>query len=968
MKSNKNISNISESAEDSGVLLLALKSALNPENLISDDLWFNWSKRLAEFPFSSELVCKVASKNHLPWPAAKEFATFDDYLGMPLKKISKMLGRKSQRTLLLCVANAALNILPEYEPVRTEVSDVTRDVTLEEFYKLEDTVDLISSETWDEWTELLLESSDRTRFISDIVDELGSLYWQARWKSEKISDYCRFSLDKIREINTPGKNRTIVICVAKAATDAIAKQNSGDRKNARPITINIPRPVLPETPASGNAQSNDTISASTDLNGNFPKQLLLSSHSTDFHSNFDRIIIDNLSTQPKRPDPDSFWIPQGQTITIGCYSCYSISDGFVYVGSNLKSVHGKSKEPSLIDDSLAIGGVPDHRGKYLSSNSYSRIYDRCRAAYLIWLSTGRKDPKAYIGYVLLFFYGLERRVLADTKDSAYARSEVPAIFSEVKRLLSIYGEEVSFHKYAVKFLDFIFKIALSQNSNGSFSLYADWALACAENDLSMPRRMSVQRCPDEFRELCKIRYNEKFGDGVTLLPNKKCVRATYAPASLSFRGLVELPDQYLPDIAEISELSSQISIMVTNCADELEAYSSYLAKKPHDRDSIGAISYLPVTLLKKQFGAELQLLIKRVEEHISPVDMVSLPFSSLLPNISPINLNDLGGEDVADFASLLGRFNVGIEPDPRFVNFIPGPEQNVILFKIAENAPSSASTEYSAATTILHLAFAVAGGAFNVNEERHVEEYIETWIQHLSANEKTRLRLHYQWLKFSLPDLDCLINKRIKLLIHPNQKESLGRFLVGVANSNGNIDSDKLKILKQIYEILSLNTRSLYNQTRSAVSQPVTIQAADAGIQRGFTIPAPPRPEENFTLDMDSIEEKIAETKAVSAILNNIFSDEEQTSVLKSLTELPTLPVSSIGLDADAFTFMQVLASKLVWGREELETLAAEHNLMLDGTLDSINDASYGHFGSPFFDGEDPIEIDPVIMNKMLSV
>lgn len=68
MKSNKNISNISESDEDTEGMLLALKSALNPEDLISDELWFSWSKRLAGFPFSSELVCKIASKNHFGGP------------------------------------------------------------------------------------------------------------------------------------------------------------------------------------------------------------------------------------------------------------------------------------------------------------------------------------------------------------------------------------------------------------------------------------------------------------------------------------------------------------------------------------------------------------------------------------------------------------------------------------------------------------------------------------------------------------------------------------------------------------------------------------------------------------------------------------------------------------------------------------------------------------------------------------
>ncbi len=153
--------------------------------------------------------------------------------------------------------------------------------------------------------------------------------------------------------------------------------------------------------------------------------------------------------------------------------------------------------------------------------------------------------------------------------------------------------------------------------------------------------------------------------------------------------------------------------------------------------------------------------------------------------------------------------------------------------------------------------------------------------------------------------------------------------------------------------------------TLSSANEPVTIQTANSGPPRGFAIPVSPRSAENLTLDMDSIEAKIAETKVVSTILNNIFSDSEQSSAINPLTELPTPPVSFIGLDAEAFTFMQLLASKLVWEREELETLAAEHNLMLDGTLDSISDASYSHFGSPFFEGDDPIEIDPGVVDRL---
>ena len=55
---------------------------------------------------------------------------------------------------------------------------------------------------------------------------------------------------------------------------------------------------------------------------------------------------------------------------------------------------------------------------------------------------------------------------------------------------------------------------------------------------------------------------------------------------------------------------------------------------------------------------------------------------------------------------------------------------------------------------------------------------------------------------------------------------------------------------------------------------------------------------------------------------------------------------------------MKELACKLIWTREELEKLAAVHSLMLDGTLESINDASLDHFGDLFFEGDDPVIIN----------
>ena len=55
---------------------------------------------------------------------------------------------------------------------------------------------------------------------------------------------------------------------------------------------------------------------------------------------------------------------------------------------------------------------PDWEGRGLSYwPAYASIPSASRAAYLGWLADGRRFPAAPIGYVFLFFYGLERRTL-----------------------------------------------------------------------------------------------------------------------------------------------------------------------------------------------------------------------------------------------------------------------------------------------------------------------------------------------------------------------------------------------------------------------------------------------------------------------------------------------------------------------------------------------------------------------------
>ena len=81
---------------------------------------------------------------------------------------------------------------------------------------------------------------------------------------------------------------------------------------------------------------------------------------------------------------------------------------------------------------------------------YSNLEPEARATYLDWLADGRSDPSCNTNYMLLYFYGLERRFLVDGPD----KEERLEILEEVKRLKKLYSHSNPAQIYLGAFIEF----------------------------------------------------------------------------------------------------------------------------------------------------------------------------------------------------------------------------------------------------------------------------------------------------------------------------------------------------------------------------------------------------------------------------------------------------------------------------------------------------------------------------------
>ncbi|MCI0720148.1 MAG: TerB N-terminal domain-containing protein, partial [Acidobacteria bacterium] len=616
----------------------------------------------------------------------------------------------------------------------------------------------------------------------------------------------------------------------------------------------------------------------------------------------------------------------------------------------------------------------------------------CRAAYLEWLAAGRRDPSAYIGYVFLFFYGLERRALADTRRSPQAKQDIPAIIREVEELLQVYGGNSSFRGYASQFLD-VLKLVQAEGGGveppmerpsyelpisvrvgvGRFvaagkPLPADWALSWFLTHPETYLRTPAKRCAREFRELFRTRYSRAFGDGLVLKPNRSKLKLAIRPASASFGGEVTVNTD-LPDIAALTAPLAKLREIGDSCEADLDAFSRWVGRNPEAPKTVAAAALLPSELAKTHESQEARGLWDWIDKTLGPHDRALCETDDLLQHCASFGSGKLAKSEAVLLAQLLEKGTYGIEPDVRFGGAPLAPGGKAMIFKLPADAAPIASPQYTAATVLLHLAVAIsaADGSISAAEEKHFEEHMQRSLA-LSSAERIRLSAHLSWLMQSRPSL-TLVRKRLEAL-DLQQRRSMAEFVIGVAGADGQISPEEIRTLGKIYPLLGFAADDIYGHVHAMATgtaagveggEPVPITMAQPSA--GYAIPADPGTAEAVHLDLAAVKRKFAESAKISAILDDIFTDDEAGSIAQ-----PVALLSPTGrVPAAHGTLLSRLVERPEWNRLDFERIAAECKLLPDGAIDTLNEVAFEVTGVPVIEGDDPIQIDSATAKELLT-
>lgn len=691
---------------------------------------------------------------------------------------------------------------------------------------------------------------------------------------------------------------------------------------------------------------------------------------------------------------EACWVPLGQVANVAGVQL----PGGVYVGRALPGFrHGP--DPALINPQLKVDrNRPDTQGQTMGYwPSYSEISPQARGAYLSWLAAGRPGG-AYIGYVFLWFYGVERRVLVDAAHSTAAAQEVPELIAEVERLLELYADNGSFRSYASDFLgaarliagldtDSItpprqrsgwdlpidVKLVIGDLIADGKPIPAEWALAWLVCHPEVRLRTPATRCVDECAELFAIRYREQFGAGLKVKPNKTRLKLHYRPASASFGGRIELSVGELPDISRLSAPVTKLRKVAEQVIDELDAFSRHLGRRG-ERSSLEAQALLPPELIDRNgpaaaFLADVSSLSGDQDHALVDAHEIIARWPSATPG-------KLTKKEASALATLLAAGGLGIEPDVRFGGANLSRTDTAVVFRLPSGSHHDITDRFTAATMLMHVAAAVATANDVVaeEEERHLEEHLETSLN-LDEPERVRLRAHLKWLLAARPSLTGM-KKRLETLTPP-QREQVGRFLIGVAGADGYVHPDQLKMLAKLYPMLGLDPDDLYADvhalTVSAPAADTPVQVVDADPAATHTIPAPPAPDAPgpLTLAPEKVAAIMAETETVAAALGAVFDETDDPAEVESdmddVADEGDAEGTIAGLDEAHSILLVRLAERPVWTRAEFEELNQRLGLLPAGAMETLNEAAFTACDEPMLEGSDPVEVNDYAVEELLA-
>lgn len=651
---------------------------------------------------------------------------------------------------------------------------------------------------------------------------------------------------------------------------------------------------------------------------------------------------------------------------------YKITNPMIYISN-----YTDYQIPFMVSNNAKVefDGINNERLNYWPS--FTGLTPLQKGLFVKWLATGKKDSGIDIGYVFIYYYGLEYRALKEQQN-------LEEILFELIRLAKIYDNH-SFQNYSLSLISYlIYKIkyfseekksaiinfiknipygyyidkeSLILNLTGNVSFDYDSAVKkLTYND----NRFNIQGRKKEIFVYYVSKIINSFKDSTNLF-YKKSVQFNYYQAS-SMRFNFQPVEYY-----EIVPSDTFISIY-RSCKKKWNScrFPNSIRKFDGTSEKLCEIEkyVLLPEKLKKEIDNPMQKLFDTYMENQSTFTIKKLI------ELTGIKFPEKHTLSHSKFlVECYESAGYAIEPDARVLNKSYNLEQKVKVFK-PEKIESQDSINYLIPAIYLDSGFQIALEDTKLLdiEKNYIIQYVLNNFA-LTPSARERLKYKAELIEESHDIATSDITKKLVSRINDINLEKFCKYLISVAASDNMVQPEEYKLLKKYFKKLGLADDYLDRLLNEITSEEnIIVKSPSSKTKKGSKIPTKPVESKiQISLNKEKISNLMVDTKEIQSVLNTIFEEESQTEISKETDKLQNNENSDT-IDEKYLEFAKIILEKEEWETIELKNICSNLKLMLNNAIDKINEWADNEFGDFLIeDNGNKINLNSEIMQAVQS-
>jgi len=649
---------------------------------------------------------------------------------------------------------------------------------------------------------------------------------------------------------------------------------------------------------------------------------------------------------------------------------YTIVDPLIYTSEYTPNEFSYPFVISLISKPDFSGNDENELGYWPRFSSLSNLQ---KGKFIKWLANGKKDP-IDIGYVFIYYYGLEHRALVEQKDHK-------VILFELIRLYNIYSDNFSFSNYSTNYISYlILKINNFTPEENDFLI---------QYITTLPRDYRNIPVSDLLYKLTKETYNFSksalpsiidkllYSDYQFNLGKRQRELFTYyIEKEIEVLNLPELytetdasfvynhasPHSFTVPPVQYKSLAPVLEIKATyqSCKGKWKrGFQNVTIRKIGSSNDVltdvEKCAYLSSNLKFNGNNPKKEFFDAKIQNN-NVIEIGTLLEFLDFPENEKLTIRQ--SEFLVDCCESLGY---KIEPSAYLVNRAYKSTDKVILFT-STHKDNLKNNNFILPSLWFDLGYKVAleDDSLDEGEVKLIQKTIQTNFK-LSIMEKERLEKRGELYSITKQVNISGAADKIKSAA-PELINVISTYLISVAAIGNTITIEEQKLLEKEFKQLSLPGEYLTKCLNELQQDKdvVTIQLGSGKPKLGSIIPRPTevsdQPHE-FKIDPAKLAFVLDDTAKVQKSLNEIFAEESNDVLMVETDELQeTVTDDKDTQDANIPAILSLqLIQKDTWSSEELKTLFKPYHLMLNNAVEIVNEWTDNMYGDYLLEEESGI-------------